>query len=129
MEGWIGRKSCRKTDLESLVGRLCHASRVVPDPSQASNHLTATSSTAGLVDRKSVKEGCINVVGSNNNVFFGFLRAGEVVVPSDSAFDPSVHLSITDISMGSRSSPTYIAVNIEASKTDPFWHGMTIYLG
>jgi len=26
---WIGRKSCRRKDLESLVGRLCHASRVV----------------------------------------------------------------------------------------------------
>ena len=68
LEGWIGRKSCRKIDLESLVGRLCHASRVMPDPSQASNHLTVTSSTAGLVDHKPVKEGCINVVGSNNNV-------------------------------------------------------------
>ena len=29
LERWIGRKSCQKTDLESLVGRLCHASRVV----------------------------------------------------------------------------------------------------
>ena len=29
LEEWIGRKSCRKRDLESLVGRLCHASRVV----------------------------------------------------------------------------------------------------
>ena len=27
--GWIGKRSCRKTELESLVGRLCHASRVV----------------------------------------------------------------------------------------------------
>ena len=26
--------------------------------------------------------------------FFGFLRVGEVVVPSDSAFDPTVHLSV-----------------------------------
>ena len=29
LQGWIGRKSCRRKDLESLVGRLCHASKVV----------------------------------------------------------------------------------------------------
>jgi len=52
--------------------------------------------------------------------FFGFLRAGEVVVPSDSAFDPSIHLSCRDISVDSHSTPTYVAVNIKASKTDPF---------
>ena len=37
--------------------------------------------------------------------FFGFLRAGEVVVPSDSAFDPSIHLTVKDISVDSHSSP------------------------
>ena len=61
--------------------------------------------------------------------FFGFLRAGEVVVPSDSAFDPSIHLTVKDISVDSHSSPSYIAVNIKASKTDPFRRGVTIYLG
>lgn len=29
MAGWIGKRSCRKKELESLVGRLNHASRVV----------------------------------------------------------------------------------------------------
>ena len=61
--------------------------------------------------------------------FFGFLRAGEVVVPSDSAFDPNVYLSYTDISVDSHSFPTYVAVNIKASKTDPFRRGVTVYLG
>ena len=61
--------------------------------------------------------------------FFGFLRAGEVVVSSDSAFDPSIHLTVKDISVDSHSSPSYIAVNIKASKTDPFRRGVTIYLG
>ena len=61
--------------------------------------------------------------------FFGFLRVGEVVVPSDSAYDPSIHLSIADVSVDSRSSPSYVAVNIKSSKTDPFRRGVTIYLG
>ena len=62
-------------------------------------------------------------------MFSGFLRAGEVIIPSDPTFNPSVHLSNTDISVDSHSSPTYIAVNIKVSKTDLFWHGVMIYLG
>ena len=31
--------------------------------------------------------------------FFAFLRAGEMTVPSDNGYDPSVHLSIKDISV------------------------------
>ena len=61
--------------------------------------------------------------------FFGFLRMGEVIVPSGVAFDPSVHLSVEDVSVESHASPTYVAVNIKASKTDPFRQGVTIYLG
>lgn len=61
--------------------------------------------------------------------FFGFLRAGEVVVPSDSSFDPSIHLTVADVSVDSHTSPSYLAVRIKASKTDPFRQGVTIYLG
>jgi len=61
--------------------------------------------------------------------FFGFLRAGEVIVPSDSAFDPSIHLSYRDISVDNHPAPTHVAVNIKASKTDLFRRGVTIYLG
>ena len=61
--------------------------------------------------------------------FFGFLRIGEVVAPLDLEFDPGVHLSAADVSVDSHSSPSYIAVNIKASKIDPFRRGVTIYLG
>ena len=61
--------------------------------------------------------------------FFGFLRVGEVMVPSNLAFDPSMHLLVADISVDSHSGPTYIAVNIKTSKTDLFRRGVTIYLG
>ena len=33
--------------------------------------------------------------------FFSFLRTGKVIAPSDSSFDPCVHLSVTDVSMHS----------------------------
>ena len=29
--------------------------------------------------------------------FFGFLRAGEMTVPSDGEFDPQTHLSLADV--------------------------------
>ena len=61
--------------------------------------------------------------------FFGFLKVGEIVAPPGSGFDPNIHLSVGDVSVDSRSAPTYLAVNIKASKTDQFCQGVTVYLG
>ena len=52
--------------------------------------------------------------------FFGFLRVGEIVAPPWSGFDPNIHLSEGDVCVDSHSAPTYLAVNIKASKTDQF---------
>ena len=61
--------------------------------------------------------------------FFGFLRAGEIVAYPGSGFDSSIHLSLWDVSVNSRSVPTYLAVSIKASKTDWFRQEVMIYLG
>ena len=61
--------------------------------------------------------------------FYGFLRAGEAVVPSDSSFDPSQHLSYQDIAVDDLKQPTFITVNIKQSKTDPFRKGVQIVIG
>ena len=58
--------------------------------------------------------------------FFGFLRSGEIVVPSDGAYDPSAHLSYGDVRTDSLVNPSYITV---ASKTDPFRKGVTVHIG
>ena len=47
---------------------------------------------------------------------FGFLRTGEVVVPSETAYDAAVHLSVGDVRVDSRAKPTYLEVAIKASK-------------
>ena len=60
--------------------------------------------------------------------FLGF-ACREVVTPTDSSFDPNVHLTAGDMSVDSHSSPSYLAVRIKASKTDPFRQGVTMYLG
>ena len=74
-------------------------------------------------------EGCVNSMGSIMPSFFGFLRMGEVVVPSDTEFNPMVHLTYQDIQAESTPQPKWIRVRIKASKTDPFRVGVTIYVG
>jgi len=61
--------------------------------------------------------------------FFGFLRSGEVVVPSDATFDPTWHLAYGDVKVDNVKAPRVLEVRIKASKTDPFRKGVSIYLG
>ena len=61
--------------------------------------------------------------------FFGFLRSGEMTVPSDSAYDPSVHLSYKDIAVDDLANPQTVSVFIKQSKTDPFRRGINLFLG
>ena len=50
-------------------------------------------------------------------------------MPSDSAFDPSVHLSWGDLAVDAPGNPTVLSVRLKASKTDPFQKGITLYIG
>ena len=61
--------------------------------------------------------------------FFGFLRSGEITIPTMHAYDSSTHLSFGDISTDGRLPPDIIQVKIKASKTDPFRQGMSVYIG
>ena len=61
--------------------------------------------------------------------FFGFLRAGEAVVPDSSVFDPTQHLTYADIRTDDVSKPRYLQVNIKQSKTDPFRVGVKVLIG
>ena len=61
--------------------------------------------------------------------FFGFLRSGEVVTPTETEFDQSYHLGVSDVKVDSHINPTHMEVRIEASKTDPFHQGFTVQLG
>ena len=61
--------------------------------------------------------------------FFGFLRAREFTVPSAEAYDPSVHLNLSDLALDNHSNPTMVQLRIKQSKTDPFRQGVNVYLG
>ena len=58
-----------------------------------------------------------------------FLRSGEVVVPSDSSYDPGQHLSFEDIAVDNQANPSCLRVSLKQSKTDPFRNGVKIIIG
>ena len=49
--------------------------------------------------------------------FFGFLRSGELTIPSEGGFDEGAHLEFGDISTDSLEKPSLLRVRIKASKT------------
>ena len=52
-----------------------------------------------------------------------------MTVLSDSAYDPSVHLSYKDVAVDDPANPQTISVFIKQSKTDPFRRGINLFLG
>ena len=61
--------------------------------------------------------------------FFGFLRSGEVVMPSEGDYDPEVHLCYQDVRVDNYHNPGYLQVRLKESKTDPFRQGVNVYVG
>ena len=61
--------------------------------------------------------------------YFGFLRSAEFTIPSLSAFNPDIHLTIDDIAVDSHISPSCLQLTIKASKTVPFRKGCCLYIG
>ena len=49
----------------------------------------------------------------------GFLRIGEMTIPSEAGFDPSVHLRREDIAVDDARAPTVLRVRLKQSKTRP----------
>ena len=61
--------------------------------------------------------------------FFGFMRAGEITVPSQDAYDSTAHLSFKDVAVECPTNPMVMEVRIKASKTDPFRKGVNLFIG
>ena len=61
--------------------------------------------------------------------YFGFLHSAEFTVPSLSAFNPDIHLTVSDIAVDSHTSPSCLQLTIKASKTDPLQKGCCLYIG
>lgn len=61
--------------------------------------------------------------------FFGFLRSGEITVPTTTGFDPKIHLAWGDVAVDSTQSPTSIKIQLKRSKTDQLGQGVDIFVG
>lgn len=61
--------------------------------------------------------------------FFGFLRSGEVCIPTEKGFDEGAHLTVQDVQVDNVVNPQSVQVRIKASKTDPFRQGVLVYVG
>ncbi len=61
--------------------------------------------------------------------FFGFLRSGEITLPSEASFDPATHLCFSDVSIDCIHNPQVVKLRLKASKTDPFRIGVDVVLG
>ena len=57
------------------------------------------------------------------------MRAGELTVPTDKVYDPSVHLSVGDITVDDAYRPSLLRVTIKQSKTDLFRKGINLFVG
>ena len=70
-----------------------------------------------------------HVVGSCVPLFLGFLRVGEMTVPSLNGYNEGYHLNFDDVAVDNHSNPSLLRVRIKGSKTDPFREGVHIFLG
>jgi hypothetical protein len=61
--------------------------------------------------------------------FFGFMRSGELTIPSASSYDEGAHLSFNDVAVDCMHNPRLLRVRLKASKTDPFRVGVNVYVG
>ena len=61
--------------------------------------------------------------------FFGFLRAGEFTLTAGQDFDPSSALTVQDVSVDYHTNPSMVRLHLKQSKTDPFRHGVDVFLG
>ena len=65
----------------------------------------------------------------DKNVFWGFLRAGELTIPSDTAFDPTTHITVEDITIDGIANPSMLNLCLKAFKTYPFRKGVDVVVG
>ena len=65
---------------------------------------------------------------ASTTCFFGFLRVGEMTVPSRHTYDPSTHLAFDDFTLDSPITPSVMKIQLKTSKPDPFRKGIFIFV-
>jgi len=50
-------------------------------------------------------------------------------ISTEASYDPSCHLSLSDITVNNRKEPRLLQLSLKESKTDPFKQGVKVYVG
>ena len=66
---------------------------------------------------------------ATTTAFFGFCRSGEITTPFENKYDPSVHLSLSDISTTIAKCLSMLSIKLKYSKTDQERKGVKIAIG
>ena len=61
--------------------------------------------------------------------FFRFFRLGELLLPSQDAFNPCLHLAWGDVAVDDARNPRMVRCHIKQSKTDQLGRGVDVVLG
>ena len=61
--------------------------------------------------------------------FFGFFRLGELLLPSERAFTPQLHLAWGDVAIDNVHNPRMLRCHLRQSKTDQLGHGVDVVMG
>ena len=61
--------------------------------------------------------------------FFSFCRSGEITIPHEGAYDPTAHLSFSDVAVNDAKTPSVISILIKQSKTDQGREGTRVVIG
>ena len=61
--------------------------------------------------------------------FFGCLRCSEFTAPNQTSYDPTIHLSYSDVVVDSKISPSMVFLHIKQSMTDTTHEGAQVVLG
>ena len=72
---------------------------------------------------------CVMIWAACCIAFFGFLRCSEFTIPIQQKFDLEVHLTLNDIAINNKSTPSVVCFIIKQSKIDPFRQGVDLFLG
>ena len=83
----------------------------------------------GILARTPNDPHCIMMWAACCTAFFGFLRCSEFTVPTQQEFDPDVHLTVRDIAIDDKVTPSVVRITIKQSKTDPFRQGINLFFG
>ena len=58
--------------------------------------------------------------------FYGFFRLGEITSPTETTYDPNVHLCFSDLAIDDPSNPKIITLTLKQSKTEQLRSGANI---